>query len=72
MTSGHSHVTRNGISSDLTRSDISEKGEQVRDLILIRLDLGLRVILYKYILLDLVRVICEKYRFRGQSNVPRR
>jgi hypothetical protein len=26
--------------------------------------------LNKYILL--VRVICEKYRFRGQSNVPRR
>ena len=31
-------MTRNGISSDLPRRDISEKGEQVRDLILIRLE----------------------------------
>ena len=37
MSLGHSHVTRNGISSDLPRRVISEKGEQVRDLILIRL-----------------------------------
>ena len=37
MSLGHSHVIRNEISSDLPRHDISEKGEQVRDLILIRL-----------------------------------
>ena len=28
------------------------------------------IILYKYILL--VRVICEKYRLRGEANIPSR
>ena len=32
-------MTRNGVSSDLARRGISSKGEQVRDLILIRLDI---------------------------------
>jgi len=37
MTSGHSHVTRNVIWSDLPRLDTSAKAEQVRYMILIRL-----------------------------------
>ena len=36
VTQVNSHVTRNGVSSDFPRRDISVNGEQARDVILIR------------------------------------
>jgi len=41
MTQSQSHVTYIGVSSDLTQREISVKGEQVGDVILIRLSLDI-------------------------------